>query len=119
MGNRAVIQPEGAKFGIYLHWDGSAESVGAFLKCAKDLGVRDPKADPSYFASRLTQIIANYIGGTTSIGIGDIDSLDTDNGDNGLYVVGADFKVIGRRATPSGEVYAECMARNKAAFAER
>jgi len=92
MGNRAVIafqeenwrtvQPD--SLGIYLHWNGGPESVTAFLDAAKELGVR---SENEYGAARLCQIIGNWFGGTLSIGIGTCRTMDTDNGDNGTYVV--------------------------------
>ena len=97
MGNRAVIafqeenwntvQPDSV--GIYLHWNGGPDSVTAFLDAAKQLGVRPD----DYGVARLCQIIGNWFGGTLSLGIGKCRTLDTDNGDNGTYVV--DFKQYG------------------------
>ena len=69
MGNRAVVTVEGSATGVYLHWNGGEESVTAFLRAAKDLGVRGPVSDTSYFYARFVQIIGNYFGGTTSVGI--------------------------------------------------
>ena len=92
MGNRAVIafqdashdevQPDSV--GVYLHWNGGPESVGAFLAAAKQLGIR---RENEYGAARLCQVIGNWFGGTLSIGIGTCRTMDTDNGDNGTYVV--------------------------------
>jgi len=97
MGNRAVIafqeenwtevQPDSV--GIYLHWNGGPDSVSAFLRAAAHL---DNRRD-DYGVARLCQIIGNWFGGTLSIGIGKCRTLDTDNGDNGTYVV--DFKQYG------------------------
>ena len=91
MGNRAVIAFQDASHdevqpdtvGIYLHWNGGPESVEAFLTAAKELGVRPD----DYGVARLCQIIGNWFGGTLSIGIGTCRTMDTDNGDNGTYVV--------------------------------
>ena len=92
MGNRAVIafqeenwrtvQPD--SLGIYLHWNGGPDSVTAFLDAAKELGIR---REDEYGAARLCQIIGNWFGGILSIGIGTCRTMDTDNGDNGTYVV--------------------------------
>jgi hypothetical protein len=92
MSNRAVIafqdashnevQPDSV--GIYLHWNGGPQSVVAFLDAAKYLGVR---REDEYGAARLCQIIGNWFGGNLSIGIGTCRTMDTDNGDNGTYVV--------------------------------
>jgi hypothetical protein len=92
MGNRAVIAFQDGSLehvqlnapGIYLHWNGGPESVTAFLDAAKELGVR---REDEYGAARLCQIIGNWFGGTLSIGVGTCRNMDTDNGDNGTYVV--------------------------------
>jgi hypothetical protein len=129
MGNRAVITTEGSKVGIYLHWNGGEESVTAFLRAAKDLGVRSPSADQSYFYARMCQIIGNFFGGSLSVGIDSLDTLDCNNGDNGLYVIGPKFDIVERRYVRSpmravsletqramsdkhDAIYAECMAKN-------
>ncbi len=95
MGNRAVLttrnHPDAVA--IYLHWNGGPESIKAFLKVARDLNVRDPLTDEAYGMARLCQIIANYFGGVLSIGIGRLERLDTDNGNNGTYVLGPDFTI--------------------------
>jgi hypothetical protein len=93
MGNRAVIAfgPDRPNtVGIYVHWNGGPESVLAFMAAAKALAVRDPLED-SYGIARIAQIIGNVFGGTTSIGVEKLSKLDTDNGDNGLYIVGPSF----------------------------
>lgn len=99
MGNRAVITlaPFGLdNIGIYVHWNGGPESIAGFLGAAKRMGMRSPEDDPSYAMARLTQIIANYFGGSTSIGIGRVRDLDYDNGDNGTYLIGGDWEILGR-----------------------
>ena len=92
MGNRAVITtqvgfdyPE-THLGIYLHWDGSRYSVENFLEYCKLKGFRDPDKD-CYGWARLCQVISNYIGGSLSIGIDTVNRLDTDNYDNGTYII--------------------------------
>jgi hypothetical protein len=82
--------------GIYVHWNGGPESIAGFLQAAKALGMRSPESDPSYAMARLTQVIANYFGGSTSIGIGRVRDLDYDNGDNGTYLIGGDWEIVGR-----------------------
>lgn len=124
MGNRAVITVEGSKVGVYLHWNGGIESVTAFLRAAKDLGVRSPCGDASYFYARLVQIIGNYFGGTTSVGIDALDQLDTDNGDNGVYYVNDGFAIMRRVGAPSRiwseqqsqAIYDDVMLQNKSIF---
>ena len=124
MGNRAVIGFENQKTGIYLHWNGGEESVKAFLDCAKSLGVRDPVQD-SYGVARLTQIIGNFFGGSLSLGIGDLDSLDCDNYDNGTYIVGKGWEIVERKYKQHSRPFDDeayrnclnyCMERNKPYF---
>lgn len=98
MGNRAVITTAPFRLdqiGIYVHWHGGPESVTAFLRAAKRLGMRSPAEDPSYAMARLTQVIANLLGGSLSIGIGVVKDLDFDNGDNGTYLIGGDWQIVG------------------------
>lgn len=87
MGNRAVIALEDKHDApaIYLHWNGGEDSVCAFIEAARRLDVRTPEDDPPYFLARLGQIIANFFGGTISIGYGRRGELD--DSDNGLYVI--------------------------------
>jgi len=101
MGNRAVIAfteagleaiPEDYRPCIYLHWNGSRDSIEAFLQTAKDQGIRPG----SYGVARLTQLIANYIGGTLSIGVTCYCLADKDNYDNGVYWIDDNFNIVGR-----------------------
>jgi hypothetical protein len=89
MGNRAVItlakKPTANSVGIYLHWNGGAESVLAFAEAAKHFGVR--LHDETYATARLAQIIGNFFGGTLSVGVGVLRQLDCQNYDNGTYKV--------------------------------
>ena len=88
MGNRAVIafKEEGKEEedcpAIYLHWHGSEYSVEAFLKTAKEFGIRG--SDAHYCIARLTQVIGNAIGGTLSLGVGRYGDFGHP-GDNGVY----------------------------------
>ena len=94
MGNRAVITTEEKRIGVYLPWNGGRDSVEAFLAVCKKLNHRPPETD-CYGWARLCQVIANYIGGTNSIGVDTIDRLDYNNGDNGVYII-KDWEIIGR-----------------------
>ena len=68
MGNRATVfftdDGKAIEAGIYLHWNGGAESVYTFLDYAKSKGVR---TDAVYCMARMCQIIGNYFGGTLSL----------------------------------------------------
>lgn len=98
MGNRAVISfdENDNATGVYLHWNGGPESVLAFLAAAKVLGVRNGRDKP-YFFARFCQLVGNFFGGTTSVGIGPVRSLDTDNFDNGWYILNDDLTIKERR----------------------
>ena len=93
MGNRAVITASKSSdvsksndIGIYLHWNGGRDSVEAFLKYCELKRYRSPSRD-NYGLARLCQVIANYFGGTTSIGIDNCCHLDCNNWDNGVYII--------------------------------
>lgn len=86
MGNRAVITTRNKNLGIYVHWNGGRESIVTFLTYCKLKGYRCPESD-NYGWARLCQVIANFFGGTNSIGIGKYENLDIDNGDNGVYII--------------------------------
>ena len=91
MGNRAVITDKDKRIGVYLHWNGGRDSVQAFLKYCELRGFRPD----DYGWARLCQVIGNFFGGGLSIGIDTYDRLDTDNGDNGVYVV-ENWQIIDR-----------------------
>ena len=99
MGNRAVITTkenfENNGVGIYLHWNGGYDSVSAFLKYCELKGYRSPSYD-NYGWARLCQVIGNFFGGSTSIGIDVVNKLDCDNWDNGVYII-EDWKIVGRK----------------------
>lgn len=96
MGNRAVITDAEKKIGVYLHWNGGRDTIEPLLAYCNLKGYRDPINDPCYSLARFTQVAANFLGGTTSIGIGLFSKLDTDNHDNGTYVIGKDWKIVDR-----------------------
>lgn len=99
MGNRAVITSkenfENNGIGIYLHWNGGRDSVEAFLTYCKLKGYREPTSD-CYGWARLTQVIANFFGGSTSLGVDVVNRLDCDNYDNGVYIIDG-WKIVDRK----------------------
>lgn len=98
MGNRAVITTRedfnNNGLGIYLHWNGGRDSVNAFLTYCNIQGFRSP-TDDSYGMARLCQVIANFFSGGLSIGIDQIEYLDCDNWDNGVYIIDG-WEIVGR-----------------------
>lgn len=102
MGNRAVITTSKAlavkgssDIGVYLHWNGGRDSVEAFLKYCELKGYRPPEHD-NYGWARLCQVIGNFFGGETSIGIEKCQCLDCENYDNGVYII-AGWKIVDRK----------------------
>lgn len=99
MGNRAIITTRenfnNNGIGVYLHWNGGRDSVEAFLYYCKLKGYRPPEKD-CYGWARLCQVIGNFFGGTTSIGI---DNFPQDVGkyqDNGTYII-ENWEIIDRK----------------------
>lgn len=101
MGNRAVITTPDKRIGVYLHWNGGRDSVEGFLAYCRLKGYRDPAQD-CYGWARLCQVIGNFFGGEASIGIDRYETLDRDNGDNGVYVV-EDWRITKRIYAPDHE----------------
>lgn len=99
MGNRAVItasKTRNSGIGIYLHWNGGLESVLAFLDTCKARNYRDPSGDESYAMARLCQVVCEFFGEGLSVGIGEMLTLDCDNWDNGVYVIGKGWEITDR-----------------------
>ncbi len=98
MGNRAVITTKenfvNDGVGVYLHWNGGRDSVEGFLTYCKLKGYRPPSQD-CYGWARLCQVIGNFFGGFTSVGIDVVSKLDCDNYDNGTYIIDG-WDVVGR-----------------------
>lgn len=94
MGNRAIIRGLDSNLGVYVHWNGGYESVLAFTQYCKLKGYRSPEKD-TYGVARLAQVIGNFFGGSTSVGICNMageESLSPKNVegmwlDNGVYEV--------------------------------
>ena len=91
MGNRAVITTQNdidsGGIGVYLHWNGGYDSVRPLLDYCRLRSFRPPDED-SYGYARMIQVMANFLGGDgLSIGVGPLNRLDTDNWDNGTYVL--------------------------------
>ena len=93
MGNRAIITTQRKNLGVYLHWNGGRDSVEGFLAYCKLQGYRGALSDESYAFARLAQVIGNFFGGSTSVGITtSIGSV----GDNGIYIIDDNWEIVGR-----------------------
>ena len=98
MGNRAVIATSEKSIGVYVHWNGGRDSVEAFLLYCKLKGYRPPETD-NYGWARLCQVIGNFFGGETSVGVDRYVRLDTNNWDNGVYII-SNWEIIDRLFAP-------------------
>ena len=92
MGNRAVIHFQGSSVGMYVHWNGGRDTIEPMLEVAKEYELR---AD--YGLARLLQMFGNFMGGTLSMGVDELERLDCDNCDNGVYVIDSDFNIVDRQ----------------------
>lgn len=98
MGNRAVIALKAVPtIGVYVHWNGDPEQVQAILDDVSKYA-RKPGDDASYALARLVEACCNAVAPRkeTSVGVELLTNLDCDNGDNGLYWIGDDWKIVGR-----------------------
>ena len=98
MGNRAVIAcgTNDNDVGVYLHWNGGRKSIDGFLAYCKAMRYRSPDRD-CYGWACLVQTIRTWFGGDgLSCGIDTYDKLDTDNFDNGVYIING-WKVVDRK----------------------
>ena len=95
MGNRAVITTTKKDLGVYLHWNGGRDSVEGFLTFCKIKGFRRPETD-CYGWSYLCTVIGNFFGDGYSLGIDKYEYLDTDNYDNGTYII-EDWEIVDRK----------------------
>jgi hypothetical protein len=84
------------KVGVYLHWNGGYDSIKPFCMACERLGFRGAVRD-NYGVACFTQLVRNFMGiNGLSVGVDTLSHLDTDNWDNGVYVVDDKWKIIGR-----------------------
>lgn len=102
MGNRAIITTqENRNLGIYLHWNGGRASVEGFLQACKELDYRSPDGDSAYGFARLAQVIGMFFG-KNGLSVGIVTNTESP-GDNGVYLVGGDWEIVGREDAPDFE----------------
>lgn len=110
MGNRAVItfMQNASAPCIYLHWNGGRASVEAFLRAARDLGMRriDSQNQHKIMDAMAEMIGRNFFGNDVGLSVyrQSYCNADKDNGDNGLYVLGFDMQICGRQFGRGEEV---------------
>ena len=103
MGNRGVICTQKAfennGIGVYGHWQMGMDSIKPLLVYLKIRGISGPTDEyPAEGYSRLIQVMNNFCGGDGNGNylIGNVDSLDCDNYDNGVYIVDDKWNIVGR-----------------------
>lgn len=99
MGNRCVITTapyRAGNTGIYLHWNGGEESVTGILEACRELGYRSPEKDCYGWAAiaYAVGLLFRYDG--LSVGVDTVKRLDTDNGDNGTWLI-RDWEIVGNK----------------------
>lgn len=97
MGNRAVItrSKDLKGVGIYLHWNGGRDSVEAFLAYCNLKGYRG--YDEEYGMAMLVNVMTNFFEEGLSCGIGIAEKMDCDNHDNGVFFIGDEWNIVGRK----------------------
>lgn len=105
MGNRAVItfKTHPTAPCIYLHWNGGRASVEGFLRAAKALGI---EGDHRERMDALADVLAraffkNPVG--MNVYREEYGNADTDNWDNGVYVIDDDWEIVDRLFKRRGE----------------
>lgn len=99
MGNRAVITASTAPNApsIYLHWNGGRASVEGFLQAARHLSIRG--TDAATF-DRIAELVATHFFGC-EVGMTvyrePFGRTDSDNWDNGTYLIDVDLQIVGRK----------------------
>lgn len=95
MGNRAVITTPERKIGLYLHWNGGRDTIDPLLRYCELKSYRAPSQN-DYGWARLCQMMGNFFGDTSSIGIGVYtDDERMNSGDNGIYIIDG-WKIVDR-----------------------
>lgn len=111
MGNRAVITFSTASSApcIYLHWNGGRASVEAFLLAARHLNLHAPVSgmssghdyrDQARVLDSIAQLLADHF---FQKPVGECvyretyGSTDTDNWDNGVYIIDDALDIVGRK----------------------
>lgn len=109
MGNRAVITFSKADSApcIYLHWNGGRASVEAFLKAARELGLRriDGQNQTQVMDELATMIGRQFFGHDIGMTVyrESYGQADKDNWDNGVYVLDREMHICGRQFCRHGE----------------
>lgn len=106
MGNRAVITTAPYKpsnLGVYVHWNGGQESVEAFLNACRQLHYRSPDNDCYGWAGLVFAIGLFFEYEGLSVGVDQCKNLDTDNGDNGTWLI-RDWEIVGNKHGRHGPV---------------
>jgi len=108
MGNRAVVcfsesgEYSESLLGLYVHWNGGRDSIEGFLKATKTL-LGDDGWTLQTGWDKFLDVIGAYQTGWTEVDV--CTKLDTDNNDNGVYVVGPSLSIVSREFRRYDEQY--------------
>lgn len=100
MGNRAVIRTNENTIGVYLHWNGGRDTIEPVLAFCKASGYRSPEYD-CYGWAYLCTVLGCFFGDGMHFGIDVIERLETDNCDNGTYIIEG-WEIVGREFVSEG-----------------
>ncbi len=109
MGNRAVItfDTNASAPCIYLHWNGGRASVEGFLQAAKAIGIDQGDITDAQQMDDFADLIANKFFGNP-VGMTcyreSYGKADTDNYDNGVYIINRNFEITGRKFAHGEEI---------------
>lgn len=107
MGNRAVITTPERKIDLYLHWNGGRDTIDPLLRYCELKSYRAPSQN-DYGWARLCQMMGNFFGDTSSIGIGVYtDDERMNSGDNGIYIIDG-WKIVDRILPYEGFIEQHC-----------
>lgn len=128
MGNRAVLTFSRARSAptVYLHWNGGRASIEGFLTAARALQISG-ESDIERM-DNLAAMIARGLHAVVNLNTvyrAIYSRADIDNGDNGVYLLSRDWRIVGREYMTCTEecniektraIAAECIAKNTVYF---
>ena len=105
MGNRAVITFSTAPKtqSLYLHWNGGRASVEGFLEAARQTNQTTIPAIAELVAAHFFETRVNE----STVYTQPYENADTDNGDNGVYVLDTGLNIVERLFARSEEIDAD------------
>ena len=107
MGNRGILRFQ--TLAIYLHYYGGRATAEAIMRVCKALDFRTPGDDENYAVARACQIAGMLMLGNLSLGVYALDKAPQAY-DNGSWIVGKDWKIVGSLDMDENEDVLECIS---------